>query len=164
RQDLRDAIATAEQALARPGVWWTASHRLDIVRETRHAPSCQLCRRRKAALSPRGVAGSHDAATGLPPSAVAAIHRIVSDPRRLSEAWYRRTTEGALADEAYVELLSVVAITTALDTFDRATGAPRRELPPAVGGAPSRRRPKGAKPGLGWMPMLAPADVGPEDP
>src|SRR5215468_7927652 len=99
RQDLRDAIATAEQALARPGVWWTASQRLDIVRETRHAPSCRLCRRRKAALSPHGVAGSHDAATDLPSSAIEAIHRIVSDPGRLSEAWYRRTADGALTDE-----------------------------------------------------------------
>jgi hypothetical protein len=164
RQDLCDAIATAEQALACAGVWWTANQRLDIVRETRHAPSCRLCRRRKEALSPHSIAGSHDSATGLPLPIIEAIHRIVSDPGRLSEAWYRRTTAGAMTDEAYVELLSVVAITTALDTFDRAAGAPRRDLPAPVAGAPSRRRPKGAKPGLGWMPMLAPADVGPEDP
>jgi hypothetical protein len=103
-------------------------------------------------------------ATDLAPSAVEAVHRIVSDPGRLSESWYRRLTGTNLSDEAYVELLSVVAITTALDSFDRARGAAASVLPDPKPGAPTRRRPRGAKSGLGWMPMLAPADVGAEDP
>jgi hypothetical protein len=164
RQDLQDAIATAAQALGRPGVWWTAAERLNIASETRRARSCALCRRRKEALSPHAVLGSHDSATDLPPSAIEAIHRIVSDPGRLSEAWYRRLSGAELADEPYVELLSVVAMTIALDTFDRAAGAALHDLPAASPGKPTRRRPKGAKPGLGWMPMLAPADVSPDDP
>src|SRR6185369_2499599 len=69
-----------------------------------------------------------------------------------------------LSEEAYVELLGVVAMATALDTFDRARGEPTRALPAPQIGEPTRRRPSGARPGLGWMPMLAPADVGPEDP
>jgi hypothetical protein len=108
--------------------------------------------------------GSHDAETDLAPTAVEAVHRIVSDPGRLSGSWYRRTTGPDLSDEAYVELLSVIAITTALDTFDRARGAAACKLPEPKPGAPTHRRPKGAKPGLGWMPMLAPGDVGPNDP
>src|SRR5262245_13633907 len=164
RQELRDATATAATALGQAGVWWTSGGRIDIASEARAARSCRLCRQRKAALSPFAIAGSHDVATDLSPAAIEAIHRIVSDPGRLSEAWYRRITAQGLADEGYVELLSVVAIVTALDTFDRATGAPLRDLMPASRpGPPTHRRPKGAKPGLGWMPMLAPADVGPED-
>jgi len=164
RQELQDAIASAARALGQPGVWWTGAERLKIASETRRARSCALCRRRKEALSPHSLTGSHDSATDLPPSAIEAVHRIVSDPGRLSEAWYRGLTGIELVDEAYVELLSVVAITTALDTFDRATGAASRNLPAAGSGTPTRRRPKGAKPGLGWMPMLAPADVAPDDP
>ena len=164
RQDLQSATARAHAALGEPGVWWTAEQRLKIARETRAAGSCRLCKQRKQAVVPNGVPGSHDVATDLATPAIEAIHRIVSDPGRLSESWYRRTTGAELTDEQYVELLSVVAITTALDTFDRAMAAGASQLPKATPGTPSNRRPKGARPGLGWMPMLAPADVGPEDP
>jgi alkylhydroperoxidase family enzyme len=98
------------------------------------------------------------------PAAIEAIHRIVSDPGRLSEVWYQKTIAAGLSEEAYVELLGVVAMTTAVDTFDRALGSSLRTLPTAGAGEPSRRRPVGAKPGLGWMPMLAPADVTDDDP
>jgi len=74
-------------------------------------------------------------------SAIEAIHRIVSDPGRLSQAWYHRTTSFGLSDAAYVELLSVVAITTAVDTFDRASGAPLRPLPAPLPDRPTQQRP-----------------------
>jgi hypothetical protein len=164
RQELRDAVATAWRGLGQPGVWWTGRERLEIAREARAASTCALCRTRKAALSPHAVAGAHDATTDLSPPAIEAIHRIVSDPGRLSESWYRRTISSGLTDEAYVELLAVVSITTAVDTFDRAGGTPLRALPAALRGEPSQCRPSGAKPGLGWMAMLAPEDVTPDDP
>ena len=164
REELKDSVRKAWLALGKPGVWWSGADRLKVVREARAARSCALCRARKAALSPQAIAGAHDTVSDLSPSAIEAIHRIVSDPGRLSEAWYRRTTSAGLEDGAYVELLAVVSITTAVDTFDRACGVAQRELPAASAGAPSRRRPRGAKPGLGWMPMLAPEDVAPDDP
>jgi hypothetical protein len=164
RQQLRDAIETAWAALGRPGVWWTGPERVKIASEARAARRCGLCLERRAALSPHTIAGSHKAATDLPAAAVEAVHRIASDSGRLSEAWYRRTTSTGLGEEAYVELLGVVAILTAVDTFDRACGAPPRTLPAASPGVPTRRRPAGAKPGLGWMPMLAPEDVAADDP
>ncbi len=150
--------------LGKVGVWWTGAERLQIARETRTAHGCALCRERKTALVPHAVARTHLSSTNLSPSAIEAIHRVVSDPGRLSEAWYRRTTSSDLGEEAYVELLSVAAITVAIDTFDRACGTRLRTLPAALPGNPSRLRPAGAKPGLGWMAMLAPEDVAPEDP
>jgi len=164
RPELTKALDTAWRELGEPGVWWTGGERLRILSEARTARQCELCRVRKAALSPHTVAGCHDFATDLPAAAIEAIHRIVSDPGRLSEAWYRRTIELGLSDEAYVELLAVVAIATAVDTFDRARGSPLRQPPAAVAGKPTRHRPAGARPGLGWMPMLAPEDVTPDDP
>ena len=169
RQELRNALAVAWQALGEPGEWWSGAERTAIARETRTARACALCGARKAALLPRTIAGEHASSTDLPPAAIEAIHRIVSDPGRLSEAWYRQVVEAGqagrgLGEEAYVELLSVIAITTAVDTFDKGRGAALRVPPEAQPGAPTRRRPKGAKPGLGWMPMLAPVDVGADDP
>ena len=164
RQELRNELAVAWQGLGATGEWWTGAERTAIAHEARAARTCALCHMRKAALLPRTLAGQHASATDLPPPAVEAIHRIVTDPGRLSETWFRDVVESGLSEEAYVELLSVVAITTAVDTFDRGRGAAPRPLPGARPGTPTRRRPKGAKPGLGWMPMLAPEDVGTEDP
>src|SRR5437764_11188832 len=164
RSDLSEALRRAWQAVGACGVWWTGDERLMIAREARVARDCPLCRARKAAPIPQAVAGAHAVATALSPATIEAIHRIVSDPGRLSEAWYRRTIAAGLSDEAYVELLGVVAVTTAVDTFDRALGAPPRALPSAGAGQPTRCRPVGAKPGLGWMPMLAPEDVTADDP
>lgn len=164
RPELNDALTRAWQALGACGVWWTGEERLAIAREARAARACALCCARKTAPIPQAVPGEHAAATGFSAASIEAIHRIVSDPGRLSEAWYRRTIESGLTDAAYVELLGVVALVTAIDTFDRALGAPLRPLPSATAGQPSRRRPVGAKPGLGWMPMLAPEDVAADDP
>src|SRR5687767_4265954 len=102
RDELTKAIATAWPCLGKPGVWWTGADRLQIARETRTARACPLCTVRKAALMPQVVAGEHVSSTTLSPSAIEAVHRIVSDPGRLSEAWYRRTTSSGLSDEAYV--------------------------------------------------------------
>jgi hypothetical protein len=164
RTELKEALTRAWRELGAPGVWWTGHERVTIIRETRAVRSCPLCQARKAAPIPNAVGGSHTVVTALPAAAIEAIHRIVADPGRLSEAWYRQVTATRLSDAAYVELLSVVAITTAVDTFDRAGGAPLRSLPPTQPGDPTRQRPAGAKPGLGWMPMLAPEDVEPDDP
>jgi hypothetical protein len=164
RQELQRALDAAWSSVGATGVWWSGDQRLEIVREARHACTCRLCAARKAAPIPHAIAGNHDMLTTLSPAAVEAIHRIVSDPGRLSETWYKRTISAGLSEEAYVELLGVVAVTTAVDTFDRALGAPLRAVPIALAGTPSRRRPVGAKPGLGWMPMLAPEDVTAEDP
>ncbi|MCF8531576.1 MAG: hypothetical protein K9G48_01100 [Reyranella sp.] len=158
------ALDTAWRGIGAPGVWLTGSQRVKIVEEARAARACGLCHARKDALSPAAIEGQHAAVTGLPLALVEAIHRIVTDPGRLSEAWYRRVIAMGISDEAYVELLSVVAMATAVDTFDRAIGGGRRAVPAACEGEPSRRLPRGARPGLGWMPMLAPEDVAPDDP
>lgn len=164
RADLAAAQAGAWAALGTAGTWWTGAERVAIAAETRHAAGCSLCAARKQALSPYGVAGAHDSLGVLPPAAIEAIHRIRTDSGRLSKAWYRQVVDAGLGEGHYVELLSVVAIVTAVDTFDRAAGFAVRPLPEPGGGLPSRTTPAGAKPGLGWMPMLAPADRQPEDP
>jgi len=164
RQELRDALSTAWVCIGETATWWTGAERLKIALETRAARSCGLCQQRKSALMPQSVTGDHASTTDLAPATVEAIHRIVTDPGRLSETWYRRVIRAGLGEEHYIELLGVVAITTAVDTFDRAVGAPLRALPASTASSPSRRRPVGAKPGLGWMPMLAPEDVTADDP
>jgi len=160
-------VAALEEAwcrLARPGTWWTGAERLAIAAEARAAMACPLCRARKAALSPAHVQGEHTSATSLPSEAVEAIHRLVTDAGRITERWVRSLGEGPLGEERYVEIIGVVAVVTALDTFDRAIGRPQRPLPAPEPGTPTRHRPAGAKRNLAWVATLAPEDVAAGDP
>ena len=85
--------------------------------------------------------------------------------RAIEEAWQRLARPGTWwsGEERYVEIISVTAVVTALDTFDRAVGRPLRELPQPVAGEPSRIRPPGARRDLAWVATLAPEAIAPGD-
>ena len=159
RGDLIAAHVRAWQRLARPGNWWHGHERLAIAAEVRNARHCALCIDRLAALSPSMVAGAHASVADLPAPAIEAIHRIVTDAPRLTERWYHGLLADGLGDGQYVELIAVLATVITIDGFTDALGLPRHDLPKAEAGQPVGRRPSGAKPGLAWVPTLAPEDV-----
>ena len=163
RPDLAAAHDQAFQRLAQAGTWFSGAERLAIARETRRARHCALCAERKAALSPNHVAGNHDSVGDLAPVLVEQVHRIATDPGRLTEAWYHGLLAAGLADTSYVEGLSVVATTIAVDTFARAIGTAEAPLPAAVAGAASRQRPASATHEGSWVPTIPRgANTGPE--
>lgn len=165
RGGLMAALEGAWQRLAAPGTWWTGAERLAIAAEVRAAFDCPMCHARNVALSPYADAGTHPRATELlPQEAVDAVHRLATDSGRVTEAWVRGVAAGPLGEERYVELVSVVAIVTALDRFELALGRPGRTLPAPVAGQPTRRRPAGARRDLAWVATLAPDRVEPGDP
>lgn len=159
RPDLVAAQQVAWGALGEPGTWWTGAERVALAAETRRAEVCQLCAERKQALSPKAVAGSHAATDLLPAAAVEAVHRIRTDPARLSAGWVEEllaTGQSAepLSDGAYVELVSVVATVVLVDTFAQGLGQARRPLPLPQPGEPSRHRPAAARPDGAYVPMI----------
>ena len=163
REDLKETHRFVWDHVARPGTWWTGAERVTIAAETRRAESCALCRERKAALSPAGVPGAHDAASTLPAGAVEVVHRLRTDPARLSRTWFDALVPGRLEMPAYVETVGVSALVTGVDFFARSLGVPREPLPEPQPGTSSRRLPAGAQPGTAWVPMVAPEDAtGPE--
>ena len=164
RTDLVNAIEKAWARLAKPGSWWTGEERLAIARETRNAMACSLCHARKNALSPNHVQGEHESLEFLSDPAIEAIHRIRTDAGRLTEQWCLDLQTQGLKDSEYVEIIGIVATVSAVDTFDRAVGFQQRLLPRPVDGEPSRHRPVGAKPGMGWLETLTPEDLRPDDP
>jgi len=165
RPALESAQNEAWHRLGSPGTWWTARERLAIAAECRAASDCAFCLTRAASLSPLTVAGHHDVAeTSLPAPAIEAIHRIRTDPGRLGETWFLRLRDAGLSEDAYVELVSVVAVTVAVDTFRHGSGLSLLPLPAAEPGAPTRRRPSGARSGLGWVATLSPEDRTENDP
>ena len=164
RTDLDEAWRRAWEHLARPGTWWTGAERLAMVAACREAPDCALCRERAAALSPFSIDGAHDSTSALPDRVVETIHRIRTDSGRLTESWFRRMVESGLSEPEYVEIVGVVSVATALDTLADGLGVPRRSLPEAVPGRPSRHRPPGARRSLAWVPTLEPEDIADDDP
>lgn len=163
RDDLRESQRLLWEHLRSPGTWWTGAERLAIAGEARKADSCALCRERKQALSPTAVQGSHDSLRALPDEIVDVIHRIRTDPARLSHAWFENVIEGGLDEARYVELVAVVTLSTGIDYFARALGVPPFPFPAPLPGAPRRLRPGSAKPGTAWVAIIAPEDAnGPE--
>lgn len=132
----RSAIA----ALASPGDHLTGAQRVAAWAEARDADTNELDQRRRAALSPNAVPGDHVATSELSASAVEVVHRVVSDPGRLTRDWADRQIV-ALGEETYTELVGVTAIAATIDRFHRAMGRPVVPLPVPVEGEPARVRP-----------------------
>ncbi len=164
REGLDREVQRAWLRLASPGTWWTGAERVAIAAEVRNARSCSLCRQRQEALSPYTVSGDHDTSGALAHRLVEVVHRIVTDAGRLKQSWFRAMLDGGVSEEQYVETVGVVALVTALDTFDHALGRPRRALPAPQPGNPHKARPKGAKRDLAWVHTVAPQDLTPDDP
>ena len=163
RDDLLGAHRRAWERMARPGTWWTGAERVAMAAEVRKAPACDLCRRRKAALSPNAIEGDHDTSGVLPPAVVDVIHRVRTDPGRLTRAWFNEVIASGLTDARYVEIVAVVVTVVGMDTFARALGGSLSPLPEPMPGEPSRLRPAGATDQGAWVPMIAPEDAsGPE--
>src|SRR5579863_4173194 len=103
RGDLAAAHGRAWERLGKPGTWWSGEARVAIAAETRRAPSCALCRARKEALSPAAVAGAHDSIGELSAAVVEVVHRVATDPGRLTGRWFRGVLAAGLTAEEYVE-------------------------------------------------------------
>jgi alkylhydroperoxidase family enzyme len=134
-----------------------------MAKAARDAESCRLCRDRKAALSPNSVRGTHDNDGTLPENVIEVIHRVRTDPGRLSRDWYEQRLTGGLTDGQYVEIIGVVTLCAGTDYFARALGITPFALPTPKDGAPSGYRPASATGGTAWVPLVEPADAnGPE--
>ncbi len=96
------------------------------------------------------VAGKHDSISNMPELAVDLIHRLTTDPGRLSKDWASQVIE-SITEEAYVELATVICVQYVIDSYSRCLGAPLRELPVAGEGEPSRIRPQGVGDVGAWV-------------
>ena len=158
RADILAAHARAWAWIAAPGSWLTGAERVAIAAESRQALDCRLCAARKQALSPEMVAGTHDGTGALEPPMVEIVHRIVTDPARLTHRWFEARQAEGVEVTRYVEAVGVTAVTVSLDTFARAMGLPPRRLPEPKPGEPSGYRPASARMEEAWVPLIVPGE------
>ena len=154
RADILAAHARAWAWIAAPGNWMTGAERVAIAAETRHALDCRLCAARKKALSPEAVTGEHDGPGVLEPPMVEIVHRIVTDPARLTRRWFEARLAEGVEVTRYVETVGVTAVTVSLDTFARSMGLPLRRLPEPKPGEPSGYLPASARMEEAWVPLI----------
>lgn len=153
----------AEQArvwnhIASPGSWFTGAERIAIAAETRAALDCAFCAARKAAVSPNAVVGAHDHLGALSDPLVELVHRVTTDPARLTKSWLDGLLADGLDHEQYVEAVGVAIQTISLDTFARGLGLPVRPLPTPRPGAPTNYRPASARMEDAWVPLIVPGE------
>ena len=154
QQHTRAGVDMAWASLGAPGTWFSGAEKLALAAETRAAHGCALCAERVAALFPYAVEGDHAPSSGLSAAALDAVHRISTDPGRLSQRWYHAALESGLTPEQVVELTGVVGVVTIADSLAVALGAPLRSLPEPQPGEPSRKLVSGTEIAGGWVPKV----------
>jgi hypothetical protein len=159
REDLRAAHREMIDTLRRPGAWFSGAERHAIAEEARLAQGCPLCRERKEALSPEQARGTHATTGELPAALVEVIHRVRTDPGRLSRRVFESALAAGVSVGEYVEAIGIASFVAGLDSQCRALGIPAFPLAPPLPGAPSRRLPEGLREGIAWVPLLAPEDL-----
>ena len=163
RDDLVAAHRRVWDRLAKAGTWLDGTTRIQVAAEARQARDCALCARQKDALSPFAIEGAHDTLGDLSDQRIELIHRVVADPGRLTKSWSEQLRAGGMDDTDYVEIVSIIAHVTVIDTFARTLGLMEQPLPEPWDGAPSRYRPAEARQGEAWLPTIAWDEAGPNE-
>jgi len=159
RAELIEAHADAWRQIGEPGTWWTGQDRRAMVEEARNARRCSTCLRRADALSPSHITTPHDTCTSLSDDAIDVIHRIVTDPGRLSRTWFDGIRMLGMPATHYVELVSVVATSVIVDTLHRALDLNLPALPLVVAGQPSRIEEDDLVDEGAWVPIKRRTDA-----
>jgi len=139
--------------LAEPGDFFTGAQRVAMLRSARDALTCEFCKDRKGALSPNAVDGEHEDLTDLNPAIVDMIHRMRTDPGRLTKAWFDGITQ-VISKQQYVEIVSVVNSSVIVDTLHNSLGLGLPQLPQPVRGKPRGDYNARAIADGAWVPML----------
>jgi hypothetical protein len=156
---LRSAHERALATIASPGPYWTGAERCAIAEAARVADDCALCESRRQAISPSGVDGRHDGPQMLPATLVDAIHRIRTDPGRLTRRWFEAVTV-EIGEGPYVEMVSVVNSLVIVDTLHRSLGQSLPTLPDPVAGGPTGEPAGDVVDAGAWVPIArAPRDM-----
>ena len=143
RPELVEAFDRAWRSIAAAGAWWDGAERVAIAACTRAA---------------RIDEGSEATGRGesLPRAAQEAAALLSGSPAAVTEAWVSEISE-AIGQHRYVELVGVVAMVSAIDTFHRLTGRPLAALPEPQPGEPTQEpAPDGLRRNRTWVSMVMP--------
>ena len=105
RKHLVEAHEKVWENIAEPGPFWTGAERTSMVAESRAATSCHLCEARRQELSPYAIDGAHNSETDLDDVIIDMIHRIRSDPGRITRNMFDQVMNAGISPERYIDCL-----------------------------------------------------------
>ena len=138
---ITSALSAAAASLVAPGDWLTGDQRRAAAIQVLDARTNELDEQRRQAISPNAVVGGHTAAGELSAEAVEVVHRVASDPGRLTRSWAEQLI-AVLGEEAYTELVGVAACAMVLDTFSWALQDNEASFGSPIQGMPTNERPE----------------------
>lgn len=153
RPSMVEGYSAAWSQMAESGPFWTGNDRMAIIAEARQSLKCDLCLRRKQALSPNAISGRHDVLTDLPPHVVEVVHRIRSDPGRLTKKVLTDALAAGMTPYPYVELVGIVATSVIIDTMHQALGLEPPALMEGSTDAPIGQETPSVENGGAWLPI-----------
>ena len=154
RPEIANTHAAALQQIAGAGTWLDGPTRVAVAREALTAHECKRCGEARQSLSPTAVSGPHDDLGLLSANVVDVVHRVTTDPGRLSRAWLKGILSGGMSDTEYVETVGVVARILSISAFARAVGLAGLAVPEPRDGEPTRRRPQAAVLEDSWVARI----------
>ncbi len=135
-QSIADMCRRTWEDLAEPGTTWTGADRIAIAE-----------RARDTRLDRGGVS------TGLPRAAVDVVDLMAGAPATTSREWIDGVV-AELGEQAYLEIVGIVARVVAIDTFTRLVGVAPEPFPEASPGpAVAEPPPAKARKGKAWVNM-----------
>ena len=153
RKHLVEAHEKVWERIAGPGPFWRGAERIAMVVESRAATYCHLCASRRQELSPYAINGAHESETGLDDVIIDMIHRIRSDPGRITRSMFDGVMKAGISPERYIEIVSVVNSSVIVDTLHAAVGLPLAALPDPKSGEPTGQPPANVTDEGAWVPI-----------
>ena len=153
RKHLVEAHERVWENIAEPGPFWTGAERTSMVAESRTAASCHLCEARRQELSPYAIDGAHNSEADLDDVIIDMIHRIRSDPGRITRNMFDQVMNAGISPERYIEVVSVVNSSVITDTLHAALGLHLAALPSPKPGEPTGQPPANVTDEGAWVPI-----------
>lgn len=154
---IRSAHNEGWQVISESGAFWTGRERVAMVIEARAAQECTLCRERLSALSPYAIQGRHDSVTDLPTGLIELIHRLITDPQRITKRLFDETIDSGISAAEYVEAISVVCSSVIVDSTHKALDIDCPHLPDGSTEPPRKQQAEETVDAGAWV-RLPPAD------
>ena len=134
REDILQARAMAWERLAGPGACFTGAQRVALASLGRAA--------RAQRDQPPWMRTLPEFEVEIAPKACELAITIAADAHKIDRAWAHEMID-ALGDVAYVEIVGILAYTTAADAFPEAMGMDHEPMPEPRAGEPDGTRPDG---------------------
>ena len=145
REDIADAHRQTWDALAQAGAFWSGVDRIEIAKQARAARS-----QRKELAFNRVYPTSQ-----LTAQALDATRKIAADAGKIDRSWASQQV-ASLGAGAYAELVSIVAVVSAIDAFCEALGRTHEPLPEPYGGSCHASQAEDASDIGAYLPMVDP--------